>query len=99
VKDHITDAYCIHDIFHFHDLTIFSYIIFSVKVEKYIVKYDKKMHGFQIFLHGFQIQFQFFDVPFGVFHREIAGNGHSRLLKFKISRGNMPPDPPRMGES
>jgi hypothetical protein len=29
---------------------------------------------------------QFFDVPFGVFRREIAGNGHSRLLKFKISR-------------
>ena len=39
---------------------------------------------------------QFFDVPFGVFRREIAGNGHSRLLKFKIFRGSMPPDPPTM---
>ena len=42
---------------------------------------------------------QFFDVPFGVFRREIAGNGQSRLLKFKISRGSMRPDPPRMGGS
>jgi hypothetical protein len=31
-----------------------------------------------------------FCVPFGVFRREIAGNGHSRLLKFKIFRGSMP---------
>jgi hypothetical protein len=29
---------------------------------------------------------QFFDVPFGVFRREIAGNGYFRLLKFKISQ-------------
>ena len=34
----------------------------------------------------------------GVFRREIAGNGHSRLLKLKIFRGSMPPDPPRMCE-
>jgi hypothetical protein len=39
---------------------------------------------------------QFFDVPFGVFRREIAGNGHSRVLKFKSFRGSMPPDTPRM---
>ena len=36
---------------------------------------------------------QFFDVPFGVFRREIAGNGHSRLLKFKSSRGSIPRTP------
>jgi hypothetical protein len=44
----------------------------------------------------------FFDAPFGkafgVFRREIAGNGHSRLLKLKIFRGSMHPDPPRMCE-
>jgi hypothetical protein len=44
----------------------------------------------------FSLITQIFDVPFGVFRREIAGNGHSRLLKFKISLGSMPPDPPRM---
>jgi hypothetical protein len=67
----------------------------------------KNMHGFkklQIFfskkiIKNFPLITQFFDVPFGVFRREIAGNSHSRLLKFKISRGSMPPDPPRMGGS
>jgi hypothetical protein len=33
VNGRITDAYCIHYIFHFRDLTIFSYIIFSVKLK------------------------------------------------------------------
>jgi hypothetical protein len=37
---------------------------------------------------------QFFDVPFGVFLREITGNYHSRLLKFKMFQGSMPSDPP-----
>jgi hypothetical protein len=40
----------------------------------------------------------FFDVPFGVFFREITGNGHSRLLKFKIFWWSMRLDPPRMCE-
>jgi hypothetical protein len=67
------------------------------------------MHGFQKvtianffskkIIKNFPLITQFFDVPFGVFRREIAGNGHSRLLKFKISRGSMLPDPPRMGGS
>ena len=30
---------------------------------------------------------------FGVFCREIAGNGHSRLLKLKFSRGACPRTP------
>jgi hypothetical protein len=47
------------------------------------VKYDKKMNGFQKVIKNFPLITQFFDVPFGVFRREIAGNGHSRLLKFK----------------
>jgi hypothetical protein len=47
-------------------------------------------------IKNFPLITQFFDVPFGVFRREIAGNGHSRLLKFKISWVSMPPDPPRM---
>ena len=60
------------------------------------------MHGFQkvtkIFFYKIIKTFplkitQFFYVPFGVFRREIAGNGHSRLLKLKIFRGSMPQDP------
>ena len=34
-------------------------------------------------IKNFPLITQFFYVPFGVFRREIAGNGHSRLLKFK----------------
>jgi hypothetical protein len=65
------------------------------------VKYDKKMHGFKKLqkffskkVKHFPLITQFFDVPFGVFRREIAGNGHSRVLKFKSFRGSMPPDNP-----
>jgi hypothetical protein len=47
-------------------------------------------------IKNFPLITQFFDFPFGVFRREIAGNGHSRLLKFKIFRGSLPPDPPKM---
>jgi hypothetical protein len=67
------------------------------------VKYDKnewfqKVTKFFLkkIIKNFPPITQFFDVPFGVFRREIAGNGHSRLLKFKIFQGSMPPDPPRM---
>ena len=45
-------------------------------------------------IKNFPLITQFFDVPFGVFRREIAGNGHFRLLKFKISRGSMDPRTP-----
>ena len=61
------------------------------------------MHGFKKLQKNFSkkskkfpLITQFFDVPFGVFRREIAGNGHSRVLKFKSFRGSMPPDTPRM---
>jgi hypothetical protein len=59
---------------------------------------DFKKLQLQIFfskkiIKNFPLITQFFDVPFGAFRREIAGNGHSRLLKFKISRGSMLPDP------
>ena len=50
------------------------------------------MHGFKKLqkfysknsIKNFPLITQFFDVLFGVFRREIAGNGNSRLLKFKI---------------
>jgi hypothetical protein len=53
-------------------------------------KFSKKI------IKNFPLVIQFFDAPFGIFRREIAGNGHSRLLKFTIFQGSMPPDPPRM---
>ena len=60
------------------------------------------MHGFKKLQNFFSkksiknspLIIQFCDVPFAVFRREIVGNGHSRLLQFKIFRGSMPPDPP-----
>jgi hypothetical protein len=66
----------------------------------------KKMHGntisksYKIFskksIKHFPLITQFFDVPLGEFRREIAGNGHSRLVKFRIFRGSMPPCRPVM---
>ena len=44
-------------------------------------------------IKNFPLITQFFDVPFGVFRREIAGNGHSKLLKFKIFLGACPRTP------
>jgi hypothetical protein len=63
------------------------------------VKYDKKMHGFQKvtkffskkIIKNFPLITQFFDVPFGVFRREIAGNGHSKIQNFP---GEHAPGPP-----
>jgi hypothetical protein len=50
-----------------------------------------KMHGNTISkffskksIKHFPLITQFFYVPFGVFRREFAGNGHSRLLKLRI---------------
>jgi hypothetical protein len=55
--------------------------------------FEKLQKSFSKKIKNFPLITQFFDVPFGVFHHEIAGNGHSRRLKFKIFRRNMPPDP------
>jgi hypothetical protein len=85
VKHHITDAYCINHIFLFREFTI---------SEKYIVKYEVKSKLQHFFskksIKNFPLITQFFDVPFGGFRREIAGNGHSRLIKFKISGEHAP---------
>jgi hypothetical protein len=58
--------------------------------------FEKLQKSFSKKIKNFPLITQFFDVPFGVFHREITGNGHSRRLKFKIFRSSMPPDPPRI---
>jgi hypothetical protein len=55
----------------------------------------KKLHIFfsKKIIKNFPLITQLFDVPFGVFRREIAGNGHSCLLKFKIPGGACPRTP------
>ena len=58
--------------------------------------FEKLQKSFSKKIKNFPLITQFFDVPFGVFRREIAGNDHSRRLKFKIFRRSMPPDPPRI---
>jgi hypothetical protein len=60
------------------------------------------MHGFKklqicfskkIIKH-FPLITQFFDGPFGVFRREIAGNGHSQTSKIQNFPGEHAPGPP-----
>ena len=57
----------------------------EIRFQKVTKNFSKKS------IKNFPLIIQFVDVPLGEFRREIAGNGHSRLVKFRIFRGSMPP--------